>query len=240
MSEDQAIARAARASRGRRIGARIGLGLCAVVLACHLWALAHAVLPVRGTLNMMDRPDGTELRREWVPLTRISPHLVRAVVAAEDTGFCSHEGIDFALIAGVLEERAKGSSRGGSTITQQTAKNVFFWNGGGWVRKGGEAYAATLIDSWWTKRRIMEVYLNVAEWGDGIYGAEAAARARFGKPASDLTPYEAALLASVLPSPNRWRVDPPGPYVQGRVRTVQARAGVVRRDRLAACVLPEG
>ena len=231
---------APRTRSRRRTGARIGLALCGLGLALHAWALGHAVLPVQGTLNMMLRPDGTELRREWVPIERISPHLVRAVIAAEDTRFCQHAGIDIDMIRDVLEERRKGSTRGGSTITQQTAKNVFFWNGGGWARKGGEAYAASLIDSWWTKRRIMEVYLNVAEWGDGIFGAQAAARARFGKNASELTPYEAALLASVLPSPNRWRVDPPGPYVRGRVRTVQGRADVVRRDGLDACVLAGG
>ena len=224
----------------RQIGARIGLGLCAVGLACHLWALGHAVLPVRGTLNMMDRPDGTTLQREWVPIERISPHLVRAVIAAEDSRFCQHDGFDLEMIREVVAEREKGSSRGGSTLTQQTAKNVFFWNGGGWVRKGGEAYAAGFIDAVWTKRRILEVYLNVAEWGDGIYGAEAAARARFAKPASELTPYESALLAAVLPSPNKWRVDPPGPYVRGRAATLQQRAAVVRNEGLAACVLRGG
>ena len=223
--------------RRGHVGARILLGLCALFLAVHLWALGHAVIPVRGTLNMIDRPAGTELRREWVRLDDISPHLVRAVIAAEDTRFCLHEGIDMEAVREALDDRARGSNRGGSTITQQTAKNVFFWNGGGYVRKAGEAWMASFIDTVWTKRRIMEVYLNVAEWGDGAFGAQAAAQMRFSKDARDLSAYESALLASVLPNPQKWRVDPPGPYVSERVGTVQARAAVVRRDGLDRCVL---
>ena len=216
---------------------RLSAALGVVFIAVHLWALGYRVIPVRGTLNMMDRPAGTALQRDWVPLERIAPELVHAVIAAEDARFCRHGGIDFELIRGVLDERAKGSRRGGSTITQQTAKNVFFWNGGGWARKAGEAWMALLIDDIWGKRRVMEVYLNVAEWGDGIYGAEAASRARFGKAASELSAREAALLAAVLPSPNRWRVDPPGPYVRERAGTLQGRAATVRAEGLAGCVL---
>ena len=214
---------------------RAVLALLVFVLAVHLWAFGHAVLPVRGTLNMVDRPDGTALQREWVPIERIAPHLVHAVIAAEDSRFCQHTGIDLQTVRDVMEERERGSSRGGSTLTQQTAKNVFFWNGGGWVRKAGEAWMSLLIDSVWGKRRVLEVYLNTAEWGDGVFGAEAAARARFNKPAADLTPREAALLAAVLPSPNKWRVDPPGPYVRERAATLQGRAATVRAEGLAAC-----
>ncbi|MGJ8558653.1 MAG: monofunctional biosynthetic peptidoglycan transglycosylase [Litorimonas sp.] len=213
------------------------LGLAILFLAVHLMGLGHALLPVKGTWNMMLRPDGTDLRRDGVPIERISPHLINAVIAAEDSRFCQHVGIDFnAITDAMADNQSGGRRRGGSTITQQTAKNVFLWNGGGYARKAVEAWLTLYIDTVWTKRRIMEVYLNVAEWGDGIFGAEAAAQARFGKSASELTPREAALLAAVLPSPNKWRVNPPGSYVQGRARTLQQRASVVRNDGLASCV----
>ena len=160
------------------------------------------------------------------------------MIAAEDAQFCAHEGIDVAAIQKALEERADGQGlRGASTITQQTAKNAFLWNGGGLARKGAEAWFATLIDFAWGKRRVMEHYLNLAEWGDGLFGAEAAAQARFSKSARDLSMREAALLAAVLPSPNKWRVDPPGPYVRKRTGTLQARMRVVAGEGLAVCVL---
>lgn len=114
---------------------------------------------------------------------------------------------------------------------------MFLWNGGGYLRKATEAWFATLIDFVWGKRRVMEAYLNIAEWGDGLFGAEAAARRRFGKSARDLTEREAALLAAVLPSPNKWRVRPAGPYVQRRANTLQARMRTVDADGLAMCVL---
>lgn len=200
--------------------------------------LSHSVAPVHGSLNMLMRPSGTELRQDWVPIERISPDLVQAVIAAEDSRFCAHNGIDVdALEEAIEENRDGGRRRGGSTLTQQTAKNVFLWNGGGYARKAVEAWLALYIDTIWSKRRIMEVYLNIAEWGDGIYGAEAAAQARFGKPASDLTRQEAALLAAVLPSPNKWRVDPPGPYVRRRAGTLRQRAAVVANEGLDDCVL---
>lgn len=222
----------------KRIFTRIMLGLCAVFLALHLWSLSHAVIPVQGTLNMVMRPDGAALRRNWIPIERISPHLVRAVIAAEDSRYCAHGGIDFdAVEEAIADNKSGGRQRGGSTLTQQTAKNVFLWNGGGYARKAVEAWFALYIDSVWTKRRTLEVYLNIAEWGDGIFGAEAAAQARFEKSAADLTRHEAALLAAVLPSPNKWRIDPPGPYVSGRAATLQQRAQVVEGDGLDACVL---
>ena len=182
--------------------------------------------------------DGAAVRRTPVALEQISPNLVRAVIAAEDSLFCSHGGFDRAAIAQALAEaRQGGSRRGASTISQQTAKNAFLWTGGGWPRKLVEAGFTVAIEASWPKPRIMEVYLNAAEWGDGVFGAEAAAQARFGKPASELTAREAALLAAVLPSPNRWRLDPPTSFVVNRAGTIEARMGVVRRDGLAACVL---
>lgn len=211
----------------------------AAIVGSILWAGAYRFAEPPGTLTMAERRLGGEtIAQDWTPLGDISPHLVRAVIAGEDTRFCLHGGIDFEAIDEAVEEAENGGRlRGASTISQQTAKNAFFWNGGGWVRKGGEAWMTLVIETLWPKRRIMEVYLNVAEWGDGLFGAEAAARARFGKSASELTAREAALLAAVLPNPHKWRVDPPGPYVRGRAATLRARMLQVRRDGLDQCVL---
>ena len=130
-----------------------------------------------------------------------------------------------------------GRIRGGSTISQQTAKNVFLWQDGGYFRKGLEAWFTFLIENMWGKRRIMEVYLNVAEWAPGVYGAEAAARHWFGKSAAELSPREAARLAAILPSPRRYNASSPGPYVRRRAARIQAAMGTVREQGLATCVL---
>jgi monofunctional biosynthetic peptidoglycan transglycosylase len=180
---------------------------------------------------------GVEVQSTWVDLKDISPHLVRAVIAAEDQNFCTHDGFDMKEIQKAMQDAENGGDlRGASTISQQTAKNVFLWNGGGWVRKGAEAYFTVLAEWMWSKPRIMEIYLNVAEWGDGIFGAEAAAQERFGVSAKNLTPRQAAALAAVLPSPNRWKID--GSYATGRRNTkIQALMGMVRRDGLDKCVV---
>ncbi len=213
--------------------------LLALFVLVHLYALSLKWMPVPATILMAQRTlEGEDFRRVIVPLEEMSPNLVLAVIAAEDTRFCTHDGIDFEALSKAMEEnREGGRRRGGSTITQQTAKNTFFWNGGGYVRKAGEAWFALFIDGMWGKRRVMEQYLNTIEWGDGIFGAEAAARVRFGKHAKDLTAHEAALLAAVLPNPHEWRVDPPGNYVAGRARTLQSRMRVVANEGLADCVL---
>ena len=213
-------------------------GLAGLLVGVHIYALVLWIAPVPGTANMAGRMlQGTTVYHTWVPLEEISPHLVRAVIAAEDSRYCQHNGVDFDAIQQALDERnARGHLRGASTLTQQTAKNVFLWNGGGYARKAGEAWMAMFVDGIWGKRRVLEVYLNVAEWGDGLYGAEAAAYGRFGKPAKDLTAFEAARLAAVLPSPNKWRVRPAGPYVRQRTATLQARMSVVQRDALDACI----
>lgn len=220
-------------------GKRIGLALLAGVAVVHVYALILWIAPVPVTFNMMGSMlVGEKLDHRPVSLSRISPHLVRAVIAAEDSRFCQHKGLDIdAIKKAVAEHKAGGKRRGASTISQQTAKNAFLWNGGGMVRKAGEAWMTLVIETVWGKRRIMTQYLNIAEWGDGIYGAEAAAQRRFGKSAADLSAREAALLAAVLPSPNKWRVDPPGQYVSGRTGTIQQRMGIVTRDHLAGCVL---
>lgn len=209
-----------------------------LLVSVHVYALVLFFAPVPGTANMAGRAlQGTQLYYSWTPIEEMSPHLVRAVIAAEDTRFCEHWGVDVEAIQTALDEREQsGRVRGASTLTQQTAKNVFFWNGGGMVRKAGEAWMATFIDGLWGKERVIEVYLNVAEWGDGLYGAEAAAYGRYGKPASELTKFEAARLAAVLPSPNKWQVRNAGPYVRSRTQTILARMDVVARDGLDQCV----
>jgi monofunctional biosynthetic peptidoglycan transglycosylase len=162
---------------------------------------------------------------------------VRAVIASEDTKFCSHHGFDWDAIDRALAEDAEGDRlRGGSTISQQTAKNLFLTPDRSWTRKGIEAWLTVLIEAFWPKRRIVETYLNIAEWGPQRFGAEAAARTEFRKPASALSVSEAARLATVLPNPRRYRAGKPGPYVARQSQVVAARMAVVRRDRLDACV----
>ena len=211
----------------------------AFVLAPVTWALAYLFFDPPSTVLMMQRAaEGETIRHYPVPLNRMSPHIVRAVIAAEDANFCTHDGFDIEAIQDALESNRRGRTlRGGSTISQQTAKNLFLWPDRGWVRKGFETYFTALIEFMWPKRRIMEAYLNNIEWGDGNFGIEAAARARFGVSAADLTPLQAARLAAVLPSPNRWRADNPGPYVRGRAATIVARAREVRTSGAASCAL---
>ena len=189
------------------------------------------------TFNMAGRAmDGVEVRRTWVPLKDISAHMVRAVVASEDQSFCSHNGFDFKEINKAIDEAERGRRvRGASTISQQTAKNVFLFNGGGFVRKGFEAWFTILIETMWSKPRIMEVYLNVAEWGDGIFGIEKAAQERYGVSAKQLTQRQAASLAAVLPSPNRWKID--WSYAQSRAGQIRTLMRVVRRDALDRCAI---
>lgn len=202
------------------------------------------LLPPPVTFLMVARSfEGEGLSYRWRSLDDISPRLVEAVIASEDSTFCTHRGFDMKAIEKALkanvraEKRGNGRIRGGSTISQQTAKNVFLWPGRDWVRKGLEAGYTVLIETLWGKRRIVEVYLNVAEWAPGVYGAEAAAQHWFGKSAKDLSAREAARLAAILPSPRRYDASSPGPYVRRRASRVQAAMGTVRNDGLAACVL---
>jgi len=241
---DELRARAGAPRRSNWILRVLALALVIFVIVPVLWVLIYGIVDPGRTMLMAQRAaEGEDIRHRAVPLSRISPHLVRAVIAAEDANFCTHRGFDVEAIekAAKYNDRAqrRGSKkrRGASTISQQTAKNLFLWPERSWMRKGLEVYFTFLIETIWPKRRIMEAYLNAVEWGDGVFGAEAAARARFGKAARDLTANEAARLASVLPSPNKWNPVSPGPYVSKRVRAVQARANVVRSGGYAACVL---
>jgi monofunctional biosynthetic peptidoglycan transglycosylase len=156
-------------------------------------------------------------RHTWVSLDDMSPSLGVAVIAAEDQNFAEHFGFDWKAIekAYAHNERSK-RKRGASTVSQQTAKNQFCWESRSWLRKGAEAYFTMLIELGWSKRRILEVYLNIVEFGDGVYGVEAASTTYFHKPSSKLRPSEAALLAAVLPNPHKYRVDAPSAYVRGR------------------------
>ncbi len=166
-----------------------------------------------------------ELRYAWVDWDALSPYLPVALVAAEDQNFPTHSGFDLEAIDQALASNARGGRmRGASTISQQVAKNMFLWGGRSWLRKGIEAWYTLLIEAFWSKQRILEVYANIAEFGDGIYGAEAAAQAFFAKPAQRLTAQESARLAAVLPSPKRYSVRSPSPYVQRRAAWIAQQA----------------
>ena len=159
---------------------------------------------------------------DWRDLDRMSSSVPLALVAAEDQRFAEHYGFDLKAIEKARNNNARGSKvRGGSTISQQTAKNLFLWSGRSWVRKGVEAWYTVLIEALWPKRRIIEVYANIAEFGDGVYGAQAAARSYFRKDAQRLGPAEAARMAAVLPNPKRYSIARPGPYVQRRSNAIQ-------------------
>ena len=205
----------------------VGLSLALVVL------YRFAPPPVTATMLM----DSNGITKDWEPLSNIDRNLVSAVIAAEDGKFCTHDGFDREAIEKAIERNAQGGRiRGGSTISQQTAKNVFLWQGGGYVRKGFEAWFTFLIEQIWDKRRIMEVYLNVAETGIGTYGAEAGAQRYFNHSAARLTRTEAARMAAALPLPKERSVVNPSGFTRRYGNTIAARMGVVRRDGLDACV----
>ena len=205
-----------------------------------LLVLLFRFVPVPVTATMLMDPEVWErggVTKDWESLSNIDRDMVRAVIAAEDGKFCSHDGFDAEAIAKAAALNAQGGRlRGGSTISQQTAKNVFLWQGGGYFRKGLEAWFTVLIEQVWGKRRIMEVYLNVAETGLATYGVEAGARRYFGKSAASLTATEAARMAVALPLPKERSVKSPGGWLRRHGNTIAARVSVVRRDGLDACV----
>ena len=236
-------ARPARRGLGRFIGRLIALIVMIAVFLPPLGALIYRVVPPPITFLMVQRLfQGHGLDYQWRPLSEISPALAQAAVAAEDERFCLHHGFDFQAMEKAMRQNerteARGGSkiRGGSTISQQTAKNVFLWPGRSYLRKGLEAWYTVLIETIWGKRRIMEVYLNVAEMGPGIYGAQAAAQRYFNEDASDLSPSQAAHLIAILPSPLKWKAVAPGRYVAGRSRRIGGAMGAVREDGLASCL----
>lgn len=175
--------------------------------------------PLMG-IRYLQNPD-QNIEHEWVSMEEISPYLQLAVIASEDQNFENHHGFDVQAIQKVLKNHEEGESmRGASTISQQTAKNVFLWPGRSWIRKGFEAYFTLLIEVLWSKERILEVYLNSIEMGPGVYGAEAAAKYWFHKPAKNLTKREAAALAAILPNPREYRVNPPTRYIESRIQWI--------------------
>ena len=191
------------------------------------------------TVLMVERMlQGQGFDHRWRPLSAISPALPRAAIAAEDAGFCEHHGFDVRAIQKALkhDDKHPGRLRGGSTISQQTAKNVFLWPDRSWVRKGFEAYFTVLVETIWGKRRIMEVYLNTVEMGPGLYGVEAAAQHYFHVSARDVTPAQAARLIAILPSPLKWQAVDPGPYVRRRDSRIDRAEGVIGRDGGAECL----
>jgi monofunctional biosynthetic peptidoglycan transglycosylase len=223
-----------------RVTGLLGLALIAIVVVPLVQVAVYRVVPAPITILMIERLfEGKGLRHQWRPIERISPHLVESVIAAEDSGFCGHNGFDFDAMQKAAEANARhpGKMRGGSTISQQTAKNVFLWPGRDYLRKGLEAGYTVLIETLWGKRRIMEMYLNSIEWGPGVYGAEAASQAYFHVAAERLSPDQAARLAAILPSPLKWKAVRPGRYVARRSAKIGQRAVTVREDDLAACVL---
>jgi monofunctional glycosyltransferase len=224
----------------RRTGRLLRRVLLALIVPLLLPApiiLLYRVVPPPVTPLMLIRAaEIGSVRRAWADYARIAPALPRAVIASEDTRFCGHHGFDWVEIDKAYEAYREGDRlRGASTISQQVARNLFLWPGGGFIRKGAEAYITMLIEALLGKERILELYLNVAEWGPGVFGAEVAAQTHFGRHAAQLTPREAALLAAVLPNPREWRPERPTAYLNERAETILARMPEVAVPARGGC-----
>jgi len=225
--------------RGREWLWRIFFAAFLILIAAPvLLLLVFRFVPIPGTPEMLvSLVQGKGAHYEWVG--DVSPRLERAVIAAEDQNFCSHNGFDWAAIEKAVQDHKRHPNkplRGASTISQQTARTLFLVPMRSWVRKGLEAYLTVMIEALWPKKRILDAYLNLVDWGDGIFGAQAAARTYFGTDAADLTSAEAARLAAILPNPHKWRAARPGRYVARRAATLQGRSAMVVRDGLNACL----
>jgi len=223
----------------RRLLRNIALALFIVLVAAPVVVVVlYRFIPPPVTPLMVIRAvEGRGLDHRWRAIKDVSPALPRALIAAEDARFCEHHGFDLDALQKAYENNEAGKKiRGGSTISQQTAKNVFLWPGRSYVRKGLEAWFTVLIETIWGKKRIMEVYLNSIEYGPGIYGAESASRRYFGVGADKLSQAQASRLAAILPSPLKWKVVKPGKYVAKRSKKIGRASGTVRRDGLADCV----
>ena len=185
--------------------------------------------------NIYMYSEGTRLgpvKQTWVPMAQIAPVMARSAVAAEDANYCQHWGFDMVAIRKAIED---GSARGASTISQQTVKNVYLWHGRSWVRKALEAMITPMVEAVWTKQRILEVYLNIAEFDEGVFGVEAAARHYFGVSAADLSATQAARLAAILPSPKKRSAANPSAFVRKRSRQIRDGAATIGRDGRADC-----
>ena len=228
------------ASLGRALGiaAIVGLAVAAVPIGATV-AYRFVDPPITSPI-LADRLSGQAIDQRWMPIGALSPHLVRAVVSSEDAAFCRHHGVDWEAMqdAIALAEKSGRGVRGASTITMQLAKNLFLWNGRSYIRKGLELPLAYWVDLALPKRRILEIYLNIAEWGPGIYGAEAAARRHFGKSASALDRREAALLATSLPNPILRKAEKPSRRHRMLAATIESRMLV--SDAWIGCLGPLG
>lgn len=222
--------------------------LLSLVLLSVLWVLVYRWVAPPATLHMVKRraEAGTAdkadpaIRYKFVSLEEMSEQLPLAVVASEDQLFLEHSGFDFDAIADAFKRNQKGKNiRGGSTISQQVAKNVFLWHGRSYLRKGVEAYFTFLIELLWGKQRILEVYLNIAEMGDGVFGVEAASQKYFRKPAAKVGRQEAARLAAVLPNPIRYSAERPSAYVLGRQRRIARAMGRLGGTTYIKTILPQ-
>jgi monofunctional biosynthetic peptidoglycan transglycosylase len=201
---------------------KLFLGFIALTV---FWVLLYKFVPVPYTplmaIRSLEGTEGNQTQHDWVSIDEISPYLQLAVICSEDQSFLNHNGFDRKAIEKALENNEKGKKlRGGSTISQQTAKNVFLWPGRTWIRKGLETYFTLLIETLWSKERILEVYLNSIEMGKGVYGAEAASQYWFKKPAKSLKAENAAAIAAILPNPRSYSANPPGPYVSKRIQWI--------------------
>ena len=234
-----------RRRKGSMIGRLLGWIVKLIVaffIISVLWVVAYRFVNPPITLNMIgDLVHGRGAYKEWMPIGDTDRDMVRAAIAAEDSKFCSHHGFDFEAIEDAMKRNASGGRiRGGSTISQQTAKNVFLWNGGGYARKGVEAWFTFLIEHLWGKRRIMEVYLNLAETGIGTYGVNAGSQRYFGHDASAMSATEAARIAAILPLPKKRGAIAPKGFTRRYGNTIAARIGVVASGGLDACVYKGG
>ena len=228
-------------SRGSLLGRILGWIIkliLALLIGSVLWVLAYRFINPPTTFTMLgDMIAGRGAARDWMPIGEMDRDMVRASIAAEDSKFCQHRGFDFEAIEDAMKRNASGGRiRGGSTISQQTAKNAFLWQGGGYARKGAEAWFTFLIEHLWGKRRIMEVYLNLAETGIGTYGVNAGSQRYFGHDASAMSAMEAARIAAVLPLPKKRGATAPKGFTRRYGNTISSRIGTVARDALDACV----
>jgi monofunctional biosynthetic peptidoglycan transglycosylase len=233
-----AYRRKRRRSLPRRIAGWIVKLIVAFLVVSVLWVLAYRFVPPPVTATMIgDFVAGRGVEKDWMGIGEIDRDMVRAAIAAEDSKFCQHDGFDWDAISAAAQRNASGGRiRGGSTISQQTAKNAFLWQGGGYFRKGLEAWFTVLIENLWPKRRIMEVYLNLAETGIGTYGVNAGSQRYFGHDASAMSAAEAARIAAVLPLPKKRGAIAPKGFTRRYGNTISARIGVVGRDGLDACI----
>jgi monofunctional biosynthetic peptidoglycan transglycosylase len=222
----------------RRIVGWIFKLILAFLVISVLWVLAYRFVNPPITFTMIgDIVAGRGAQKQWMPIDKIDRDMVRAAIAAEDSKFCSHHGFDFQAIENAMQRNASGGRiRGGSTISQQTAKNAFLWQNGGYFRKGLEAWFTFLVEHLWGKQRIMEVYLNLDETGIGTYGVNAGSERYFGHDASAMTPTEAARLAAVFPLPKERGAIAPKGFTRRYGNTIAARIPIVARDGLDACV----